>query len=394
MRRTGLVLSLVLSAACAEEAAPPPEFLPEPTLTYTITAGDEGFDLNGDLDAEVRTTPLLAEGVTLRGERYHVPGYRCLRADGTPWSDLPGAADGDGDPAQLEVLYPPEGVANGGLVFMPHGDGFEFIEAIALETYKAFPDTAELYGVHPEHGERGVEQSTRWGATRNIVSTSLGRNAITLAQMGATVVMPGNCWGDGGHGDGDTTDGYYDGRRLGGLFDHAVWEWARTSLDHDAGKAVAFGCSGGGHRIAEELIRDEEAFSAVVLDSPADDASGFLEQPWPELIGFTYTLLRPELFDSIMSDFYQGAFGGEDAAEEASLGHALPGSSITAPIYLVYSTGDPAVTGPVVDDLADAVSARSAPSSVVALDIEYHCQLDFPENMAAATAWLSEVVDF
>ena len=39
----------------------------------------------------------------------------------------------------------------------------------SLETYKSFPDTADLYGVNPEHGTRGVEQSTRWSATRNVV---------------------------------------------------------------------------------------------------------------------------------------------------------------------------------------------------------------------------------
>ncbi|HUS64939.1 MAG TPA: hypothetical protein VMZ28_10375 [Kofleriaceae bacterium] len=393
MLRTGLALSLVVTTACADEAPPPPEFSAELALTYTIVAGDEPVDLNGDLDADVRSSAFVATDVTLRGERYRVPGFRCLRADGTPWAELPEASDGEGEEAQFEVLYPPDGVARTGLVFMPHGDGFEFIEAIALETYKAFPDTAELYGVNPEHGTRGVEQSTRWGATRNIVSTSLGRSAITLAQRGATVVMPGNCWGDGAHGMGESTDGYYDGRRLGGLFDHATWAWARANLDHDAGKAIAFGCSGGGHRIGEELIRDQQAFAAVVLDSPADNTAGFLEQPWGELIGFTYTLLRPELFDEIMGDFYGGTFGGLDAAADASLGHALPDLAVDAPIYLIYSSGDPAVTGPVVRDLADAVGARSAPSTVVELDIEYHCQLDFPENMAAATDWLAEVVD-
>jgi pimeloyl-ACP methyl ester carboxylesterase len=211
--------------------------------------------------------------------------------------------------------------------------------------------------------------------------------------MGATVVLPGNCWGDGGHGTGETGDGYFDGRRLGGLFDDAVWAWARETLDHAAGKEIAFACSGGGHRTAEALLRDPDAFDAVVLDSPADNTAGFLEQPWGELIGFTYTLLRPELFDGIMSDFYDGTFGGLDAAAEVSLGHGLPGSAIDAPIYLIYSTGDPAVTVPVTRDLALAVGDRPAPSTVVELDIEYHCQLDFPENMAAATDWLADVID-
>lgn len=396
MLRIGLALLLVVSAACGEdddEPPAPPEFAPELAFEFTIRGGDEPFDLNGDLDAAERTTAALPDGVTLPGARYRVPGYRCLRADGTDWNALPEAAASEGEAAMFEVLYPPDGVEPRGLVFMPHGDGFEFIEAIALEIYKAYPDTAEQYDVNPDHGTRGVEQSTRWGATRNVVSTSLGINAVVLAQMGATVVLPGNCWGDGGHGAGESIDGYYDGPRLGGWFDHAAWTWARENLDHDASKAIAFACSGGGHRTAEELIRDDQAFAAIVLDSPADNTAGFLIDPWPELLGFAYTLLREPLFNEITEDFYR-VFGGRDAAAQVSLGARLPDLAVAAPIYLAYSTGDPAVTVPVVTDLVDAVSARGAPSTVVELDIENHCQLQDATRLTAATDWLTEVVDF
>jgi hypothetical protein len=334
----------------------------------------------------------VSGGETLRGERYEVPGYQCLRADGTDWNALPAGATSPGESAYFEVLRPLAGTDSGTLVFMPHGDGLEFIEAIALEIYKPFPDLAATFGVDPLHGTRGVEQSTRKGAKRNIVSTSASRSAVALARLGATVVLPGNCWGDGGHGTGHDGNGYYTGRRYGGAFDHAVWVWARAELAHDPAREVAVGCSGGGHRIAEELIRDPSAFEAAIIDSPADNVREFLTDPRPDLLDQAYTILRAKAFDAIMSQFYVGAFGNEDAAAQASLGVALPRGEITAPIYLAYSTHDPLVTLPVVQSLVDAVAARPAPSTVVAFDLKQHCQLNTDETMAAATSWLTSVL--
>ena len=392
MKRYGWLAILVGMFGCGGDDPPPaPTFEPRLDFEYTIVAGDEP-DLNVAFDSTARTSLYVPAGVTLRGERYEVPGYHCLRADGTDWNALPAGATGPGESAYFEVLRPLEGTDSGTLVFMPHGDGLEFLESIALEIYKPFPDLAATFGVDPDHGTRGVEQSTRKGAKRNIVSTSAGRSAVALARLGATVVLPGNCWGDGGHGTGDDGDGYYAGRRYGGSFDHAVWGWARAELAHDPARAVAVGCSGGGHRIAEELIRDPAAFQAAIIDSPADNVREFLTDPRPELLDQAETILRAKTFDALMNEFYVGAFGSKDAAAQASLGVALPEGAITAPIYLTYSTQDPLVTLPVVQSLVDAVAARPAPSKVVALDEKQHCQLNTDERMTAATDWLTAVL--
>lgn len=393
MRSIWMATVLALAACGGEDAVEPPAFAPEMEFEFTIVAGPD-LDLNEEFDSTERTSLHAAEGETFQGRRYRVPDYLCLRANGTPWGDLPGDASGPGESATIEVLLPLEGTDSGMLVFLPHGDGFEFIEAIALEVYKAFPDVAETFGVHPDHGTRGVEQSTQLGGKRNIVSTSASRNAITMARLGATVLMPGNCWGDGGHGTGDDGDGdgYYGGRRWGGSFDDAAWAWARAEFEHEPAREVAVGCSGGGHRIAEALVRDPAAFQAVILDSPADDVSAFIEDPVPELLGQATSLLRDQV-PVLMDAFFDGTFGGIENASRASLGHALPEGAITAPIFLTYSTGDPAVTEPVTRAVAAAVADRGAPNMVIQLDVEVHCQLNTDEAMAVATDWLAGVLD-
>lgn len=370
---------------------PPPTFDPRVDFEYITTAGPDP-NLNLDFDSVARTSLYVPPGEMLRGERYEVPGYNCLRVDDTDWNDLPAGATGPGESAHFEVLYPLAGTDAGILVFMPHGDGLEFIESLALEIYKLDPLVAATFGVDPVNGTRGVEQSTRYGGKRNMVGTGAGRSAITLARLGATVVIPGNCWGDGGHGTGQNGDGYFDGRRYGGSFDHDVLAWARATLAHDPAKVVAVGCSGGGHRIAEELIRDPDAFRAAIIDSPADNTRGFLTDPRPRLLGDAETLLRTELFDSLMSQYFIGTFGGNDQAAQASLGAALPNGLITIPIYFTYSTNDPLVTPPVVQGLIDAMAVRPAPSMMVPLDLAQHCQLNTDDRMRAATDWLSSVL--
>ena len=389
--RNAWVFSVVTVMACGEDAPPPPIFEPLLEFQYMVTTGPDP-DLNVAFDSTARTSLYLPAGEMLTGERYEVPGFHCLRADGTDWNALPEAAEGPGESAYFEVLRPLAGTDTQTLVFMPHGDSLEFEESIAIEVYKLSPELASTFGVDPDHGTRGVEQSTRKGAKRNIVSTSVGRSAVALARLGATVVLPGNCWGDAGHGIGADGDGYYGGRRYGGSFDHAVWVWARAELAHDPARAVAVGCSGGGHRIAEELIRDPAAFQAAIMDSPADNVREFQTDPVPDLLDQSYTILRPAKFDPLMNAFYQGTFGGRDQAARASLGAVLPEGAITAPIYLSYSTHDPLVTLPVVTALVDAVTARGAPSAVVAFDAKQHCQLNTDETMTAATDWLTGVL--
>jgi hypothetical protein len=382
---------LLACLGCGEDDAPTLTFDQALELEYTIVAGADP-DLNVAFDSTNRTSLYAGPGETFHGLRYAVPAYHCLRADGTDWNELPQAASAPGESAYFEVLLPLAGTDNGTLVYMPHGDGLEFIETFALEIYKPFPDLAATFGVDPVTGTRGVEQSTRKGAKRNIVSTSVSRSAIALARLGATVVIPGNCWGDGGHGMGRDGDGYYQGRRYGGAFDHAVWTWAREQLPHDPARAVAVGCSGGGHRIAEELIRDPVAFRAAIIDSPADNVAEFLTDPLPDLLQQTYTILRAEKFDALMAQFYAGVWGDRETAAKSSLGVGLAKRAIALPIYLTYSPKDPLVTFPVVRALVDEVAARPAPSIVVAYDLEEHCQLNTDQRMMAATSWLTSVL--
>ena len=390
--RVTCFVALLIMAGCGEDESEPEEIpiVPEMEFELTIEPGPEP-DLNVDFDSDTRTSVHLEEGEVLHGRRYVVPDILCLRADGTDWNALPDEASSPGEPATFEVIDPLEGTDSGMLVFLPHGDGFEFIEALALGVYQKYPDVAAEFGVDPENGTRGVEQSTREGGRRNIVSNASSRNAIAMARLGATVIVPGNCWGDGGHGTGDSGEGYYEGPRLGGTFDHAVWSWAREEIDHEATREVAVGCSGGGHRIAEELVRDPDAFQAVIIDSPADDVSAFVENPQPELLGQVRLLLGDRV-DEVMDLFFEGTFGGKDEAGRASLGHALPDGEISAPIYLIYSTLDPAVTEPVTRSVAEAVNDRGAPSVAVELDDEVHCQLNTDERMTDATDWLEGVL--
>jgi len=178
-----LPLFVCLAVACGSNPEPLPEFVPELVFSYNIASGPE-LDYNRTIDSQERSSVHLTADETLKGERYMVPDFLCLRADGTTWDDLPEAAVFPGEAAHFEVIYPPEGTENGTLVFMPHGDGLEFIEAFALEVWKEFPEVAIDNNVHPETGTQGVEQSTRYGAKRNMVSQcQLGRDGGDSRQL-------------------------------------------------------------------------------------------------------------------------------------------------------------------------------------------------------------------
>jgi hypothetical protein len=384
------VVALALFA-CGDNKLPSLQFKPALELEYTIARGPD-LDLNVGLDSTERTSVHVRSTETFRGQRYTVPGYRCLRASDTEWTALPAGAKTPGEAATFEVLQPLDGTDYGILVFLPHGNGLEFIEAFALELYNRYPEFADEFGVDPDHGTRDVEQSTRDGAKRNVASTSTSLSAIALARLGATVVLPGNCWGDGGHGVGRDGDGYYDGPREGGSFDHAVWTWARAELAHRPEREVAFGCSGGGHRIAEELIRDPEAFRAAIIDSPADNVREFLTEPRAEILDQTYTILRAQAWDAVMDQFFEGIWDSKDAAAQFSLGAVLPEGQIATPIYFTYSTQDPLTTYAVTRGMADAMAGRPAPNKVVVHDEKVHCQINSIARMSAATGWLATVL--
>jgi len=164
-------------------------------------------------------------------------------------------------------------------------------------------------------------------------------------------------------------------------------------MQHNPQKAIGFACSGGGRRLAEQLIRDGSSFRAVVLDSPADNVTAFLLEPRPNLLDQVILFLRPVRFNEVMEQFFVGIYGSVEQADAAALANNLDNVDPDVPIYLSYSSNDESVTLPIIEPLAQALAGRPSPSTVTLLDIEKHCQIDTDDGMARAINWLDDVID-
>lgn len=326
-------------------------------------------------------------------KRYQVPGYRCLRKGGVDPRELPKAAETPGDAAIFDVMYPAEKPGDKTpLVFMPHGNSLEFIEDIfttSLKTLKVETDVRgyyEMFGTNPE-------QSTREGAEFMTGGTANAPIAIAMARAGAAVVIPGNCWGDGGHGTGQVLSDFFAGERLGGSFDSATWMYAQDLVAHSHDREVAVVCSGGGRRAIEVLHRQWYAFDAMVLDSPADDVTAFLDEPRPELLHLAGLALDDDALGKVFERFWTGIYGGKDKALKASLADELDRNVVSPPVFLAYSTLDPVVTAPVTRRLVEAMTRAEEKKpekfTVRAYEQKVHCQLNNDQDIAAAVEWLN-----
>ncbi|MCC6810785.1 MAG: hypothetical protein IT381_25375 [Deltaproteobacteria bacterium] len=326
-----------------------------------------------------------------RAERYEAPDYACVRKAGSDLRAMPKTAAMPGEPAVFTIVFPAGGTkVDAPLVFMPHGDSFEFIEEIATRTIQRLRLEDDPQALFATLGT--PEQSTRASAEERIATTESSAIAKALVATGAALVIPGNCWGDGGHGVGERAASFYTAQRFGGTFDAKVWQYAREQVIHAADREWAVVCSGGGRRAIELVQRDPSAFDAIVLDSPADDVTAFLEAPRPESLAIAGVAMDDAAIGAVFERFWTGIYGGKAKAYASSLADDLDGGRLRTPIYLAYSTNDPIVTAPVTRRLVEAMArAASATRRTAVFDEKRHCQLQDDAAIQPALEWLTSV---
>ncbi len=97
----------------------------------------------------------------------------------------------------FDIMYPSELTSDSALVFMPHGNSFEFIEDVFTSALRKLGVQEDVRAYYSLFGGN-PEQTTLAGAEFLIAEQVKHPSAVAMARRGAAVVVPANCWGDGG----------------------------------------------------------------------------------------------------------------------------------------------------------------------------------------------------
>ncbi|MBI3782410.1 MAG: hypothetical protein HY270_03305 [Deltaproteobacteria bacterium] len=375
-----LALGLALFVAgCGDDGEGSVHFAPAEIGRVMLRPGNEAQP--GDL-----SNRFLSSEQEFEVRRYEVPGLLCVRTDSTDYLHIPEVTHTPGDPGLFYAIPPVDAAQPVLIVF--HGNGLDFIEAEASLFVHAVPRTAEAL-LAGDPGMAGfLEILNRGGAVRGL-DGELGSPYVAEAlERGWGVVVPGNCWGDGGHHRGELIDYYIPGRRYGRIMDDDVWTWFREQFPHDRKREYSFGCSGGGQRTAQLLLSDPNAVVASGIDSPADYLPGFKDDP----PGLFLLLSGIPGYRGVLNNFYIAHYGSLAGAAEQSLGTQLLPRQIETPIYLAYSNRDTFATNGVTSRLVDALTQRQpAERSLVWNSGEAkHCQINNRERAKTALDWIAQ----
>jgi hypothetical protein len=379
LRLLALCLTLVC-AACGDD-----DHHDSDALLSATEIGRVALRPQGEARADDLTNRFLSPGRSFEVRQYEVPALRCVRTDSDDFLHIPDVTTSPGAPAVFWAVAPADPSQPVLITF--HGNGLDFIEALAsLLALKSPLLVGELLAADP--GMAGyIEILNRGGALRGLVG-EFGNAAMAEAlERGWGVVVPGNCWGDGGFHDGEVIDYYIRAPRYGHTMDQFVWDWYRQRFPHDRSREYSFGCSGGGQRTAQLLLHDPLAVAASLIDSPADYLPGFQEQP-PGLFALLAGVPgAPAVFDA----FYTGHYGSLAAAGDQSLGAQLLARGIGTPIYLSYSDEDTFTTHAVTRRLAEALSARQPADRSMMWNTgeAVHCQLNTRDRARTAVDWVA-----
>lgn len=375
------LVAVLLCAGCGDDGE---ESGPEPLQARML--GTRLVARSRDTGSDAIANPHLSPGRTFSVAAYEVPQLLCVRTDSMDYLHIPEATSTPGLPAVF--LAVPPATPDSPILMLFHGNGLDFIEALASLFAHAAPRTAEQI-LRDQPGFVGfIEILNRNGAWRGVEGEFSGPVAAEALERGWGIVAPGNCWGDGGYHRGEVVDYYMRAPRYGRVMDDFVWDWYRRTFRHDARREYSFGCSGGGQRTAQLLLQRPGAVVAAGIDSPADYLLGFRDDP-PSL----FSLLQgiPQ-YRTVLDDFYLRHYGSFEQAAEQSLGTQLAARGISTPIYFTYSARDPLVTPAVSGPLARALAARFPEDRQVVLDTQepVHCQINNRQRAAAVLDWLAQ----
>ncbi|MCX8072428.1 MAG: hypothetical protein N3C12_08255 [Candidatus Binatia bacterium] len=367
----------VLVAGCGDdgESASPASSGPQARRIWTWRIARAG----GEVDNFA-----LSAGREFTAEIYEVPAFPCVRTDTTDYLHIPEATESPGPPAVF-LAVPPQN-PGAPVLMLFHGNGLDFIEALASLFVHAAPRTAlQLLQDLPSF-VGFIEILSRGGAVRGLRGESSGPIAAAALERGWGIVVPGNCWGDGGHHRGEVIDYYIKAPRYGRSMDDFVWDWYRQRFPHDGSREYSFGCSGGGQRTAQLLLANPHGVAAAAVDSPADYLLGFKEDP-PGLFGLLQGIPG---YTDVLDAFYLAHYGTWENAAAQSLGTQLLARGIDTPIYLAYSTRDPLVTAGITRALAQALAQRQPSNRQFVWETgeAIHCQINSRARAEAVLDWL------
>lgn len=293
-----LLSALVLLAGCSENTDP------------VLVRGPDAFD-----------TPF--EGISGLRWVYELERFACP----------------DGLPGRFHVLAKSEVTAGAPLVVVLHGGAFDYVDADGQ--HFAGQDKLNRAWAECKLGDfmgqaaPGCEDEEDNG----------GAITAALVERGAVCVLPANCYGDLWHGTGyeDPADGF---ARHGLSLARAAADFVQTELGTDPARRFAWGCSAGGHGMAELLVAGEELVR-VIADSPADYLPG-AEQADPE----GYPALQ---------EGYLRIFEGDGSSQHVgrhSLYHAVHADAYGGPLLYLFSCNDialpPEVTQPAAQTILEA----------------------------------------
>jgi pimeloyl-ACP methyl ester carboxylesterase len=372
-----------------------PKYTFDPVLVSTFQLATET-----EAGPEDWVAPFLAPGESYTVELYEVPGFPCARMGTDDLSELPDHAQTPGDPAVFVIIHPDSATGiDRGVMFYPHGYGNEGLERATVTLYnedRAVYDSLENF--QPELTEIFVGQTTAEGG-RALVRVKMTEDmTVAFLRRGWTIVSPANCWGDLGIGTGRIIDGLYRARRWTRVFDREVIEFARGQ--HARPESLyAFGCSGGGARLTQQLLQEPHLFRAVVYDSPADNPASLVSEPLPSMFAMLDLVTEGAILvgaAQYLVDFY----GSIEGTREYSLGYRL-GVDIDlndVPILLGYVTEDPMLHNdafvPLAEALQDPARYSNADSEVWRYESNEHCPFeDMPDQRPMMLDWFERFAD-
>ncbi len=370
-----LVISAMGCSASDDKGDPEYTFAPELVSTFSLSTETEA----GPNDW---VAPFLDPGESYTVELYEVPGIRCARMDTDDLSELPDQAQIPGDPASFVIVYPDSATQiDRGLMFYPHGYGNEGLERATVTLYNEDRQVYDsLENFQPELTKLFVGQTTADGGIGLVRAKMTEDLTVAFLRRGWTIVSPASCWGDQGIGTGRIIDGLYRARRWTRVMDREAIEFAR-SMHARPDSLYAFGCSGGGARLTQQLLNEPNLFRAVVYDSPADNPASAVSEPLPSMFALLDLVTEGEILAGAaqyLDDFYGSVEGTHDYSMGYRLGVDIDLNDV--PILMGYVTEDPMLHNdafiPLAEALQDPTRYSNADSEVWRYESDEHCPLE------------------
>jgi hypothetical protein len=300
--------------------------------------------------------------------------------------DIPDLVCPDGSSARMYIVYPADASGPQPAAVVLHSGALDWVivpdptDPLAGDHFASPSRLSYDFGVGKAFATLGMYPD------EDADESSTGAMTLAMAELGITLVLPANCWGDAwrnreGIRDNDTpTDGFV---RRGG--DAAAWAWSFISepgfptanrvtppVEFDTGALYLVGLGEGGRGVTE-LLAEGAAPAAATIDSTADDLRPYYADN--ELYG-DFVVGLDRIFPDGEASVTEGALLDENTTLPArfayvysSLDGSLPATTHDAAIARLEGQTDATVL--IQDTLAAAHVSTAADSAVAAVVADF-----------------------